>query len=69
MFNRQLAVTFVKRPKKDATAESAMDTTMLTDISENLVNTAAGLGVVVVVTATALTGLRVAEHVTKYLLR
>lgn len=66
LFNRKLAVTTVKIDR------NAEDTSVPTDfekIGETIVNTTAGVGAVVVVGAAVLTGLRVTEHVVKYILK
>ncbi len=66
MFNRRLAVTLVKKNKDD---DPSMDTSAFDQIGETIVTTAAGVGFVVVLTAGALTGMRIVEHATKYILR
>lgn len=67
MFGRQLAVTFVKRNRKDGDpAEEPMN---LNQIGETIVETTAGVGTVVVVVAATLTALRMTEHVVKYIFR
>jgi hypothetical protein len=68
MLGRRLAITFVK-DKRKADDSTPVDTMPLDQIGENIVETVAGVGTVVVVVATTLTALRVTEHVVKYIFR
>lgn len=69
MFGRQLAVTLIKRTnKKNTHEEPIMEPMTLEDISDTVVSTTGRIGLVVVLTATAITGLKIAEHVAKRLI-
>lgn len=63
MLGRRLAVTLVKDKRRSD--DSPADTTSFDQIGETIVNTAAGVGTVVVAVASALTALRVTEHIVK----
>lgn len=67
MLGRRLAVTFVK--KNPNSTDQIMDTTSFEQITDKLVETAAGIGTVVVVVASTLTALRITEHVVKHIFR
>ena len=67
MFNRRLAVTFV--PNKDKNAETPENTTSFEQIGETLVNTSAGIGVVVLTVAGGMTALRITEMVVKHIFK
>lgn len=63
MLGRRLAVTLVKDKRRSD--DSPADTTSFDQIGETIVNTAVGVGTVVVAVASALTALRVTEHIVK----
>lgn len=69
MFGRQFAVTLIKRTnKKNTYEEPIMEPMTLEDISDTVVSTTGRIGVAVVLTATAITALKIAEHVAKRLI-
>jgi hypothetical protein len=63
MLGRRLAVTLVK--DKNAAGTAPMDTSSFEKIGETIVDTATGVGTVVVVVASALTALRITERIAK----
>lgn len=71
MFGRRLAVTTVKAKRNpDDISADTMDFEEIADLSRDTISgTAEDLAKVVVLTATALTALRITEHVVKYFLR
>jgi hypothetical protein len=69
MFGRQLAVTLIKRTnKKNDFEEPIMEHMTLDDISDTVVSTTGRIAMIVVLTSTAITGLKIAEHVVKRLI-
>lgn len=72
MFGRRLAVTLIKDKKKNHDpSEGPIITEVMTldEITQIIVNGAAGLATVVVVTASSLAVIRMAEHVVKTVYR
>lgn len=68
LFGRKPALTFVK-PNKGDSDDSSTEPMPIQQIGETIVETAEGVGAVVIVVASTLTVLRVAEHVVKHVLR
>ncbi len=67
MFGRRLAVTTVKVDRNaDDSSGSTMD---FEKIGNTIVDTTSGVGTVVVVVASTLTALRVAEHIIKHVIK
>jgi len=67
MLGRRLALTTVKKNKDDP--DSATDAVTFQQAGETIVDTASGVGTVIIVVASTLTVLRVTEHIVKHICR
>jgi hypothetical protein len=68
LFGRKPALTFVKTNKTDST-DPAAEPMPLQQVGETIVETAEGVGAVIVVVATTMTVLRITETVVKHIFR
>lgn len=67
MFGRKVALTLVKKDKNDS--DTTTDSMPIQQLGETIVETAEGVGAVVIVVATTLTVLRVTERVINHVFR